>query len=134
MAFASLLDRLRSRMAARSAAAVPAMPGPVAGRAEARIVLVCLRCAQKVAGGIADDGRTSLRAWLRARLAADGRPKALRVVETSCLGLCPKDAVTVALPRDLAGTMPSFYTLTHPEEREALYTHVLRPAIGASTR
>lgn len=59
-------------------------------------VLVCGKCSKKVGGGFGKDGRVSLVKALRKDLRLKkGRKAALGVVETKCLGLCPKDAVAV---------------------------------------
>ncbi len=59
-------------------------------------VLVCRKCSKKAGGGFGDDGKTGLAKVLR-RLPGVGKGrKAVRgVVETGCLGLCPKRAVVV---------------------------------------
>ena len=59
-------------------------------------VLVCGKCSKKVGGGFGRKGRTPLAKALRA-LPGLGRKRkaALGVIETKCLGLCPKNAVTL---------------------------------------
>jgi hypothetical protein len=93
-------------------------PGPRA----VELLLVCLRCARKL-DAVTEDGRTILRQELRARIATDNTP--LRVVETSCLGLCPDGAITAALGRDLGGERPQFYTVGAGDDGAALYRHLL---------
>ncbi len=97
--------------------AIATQPGPRA----VELLLVCLRCARKL-DAVTEDGRTILRQALRARIAADNAP--LRVVETSCLGLCPEGAITAALGRDLGGERPQFYTVAAGDDGAALYRHV----------
>jgi hypothetical protein len=97
--------------------------GPHDGPREIELLLVCLRCAHKQ-GAVTEDGRTVLRQALRARIAADGAK--LRVVETSCLGLCPEGAITAALGRDLGGARPQFYTdAARDDGAEALYRELI---------
>ncbi|UVO52568.1 (2Fe-2S) ferredoxin domain-containing protein [Sphingomonas sp. SUN019] len=59
-------------------------------------VLVCGKCSKKLDGGFGPKGRTPL---AKALSKQDGfgrkRKAAIGVVETKCLGLCPKRAVTV---------------------------------------
>jgi hypothetical protein len=59
-------------------------------------VLVCGKCSKKLDGGFGAKGRTSL---AKALSKQDGfgrkRKASVGVVETKCLGLCPKRAVTV---------------------------------------
>jgi hypothetical protein len=95
-----------------------ALAGPQPGPREVELLLVCLRCAHKH-GALTEDGRTVLRQALRARIAADGTP--LRVVETSCLGLCPEGAITAALGRDLGGARPQFYTVAPRDDGAAAF-------------
>lgn len=59
-------------------------------------VLVCAKCSKKVGGGFGADGDTPLAKALRKRLSLKkGRKAEVGVVEVRCLGVCPKNAVTV---------------------------------------
>lgn len=58
------------------------------------IVLLCGKCARKLDGGFGPKGHDSLRATLHTRLKETGRRREVRVIETRCLGICPKKAVT----------------------------------------
>jgi predicted metal-binding protein len=59
-------------------------------------VLVCGKCTKKLKGGFGRKGRTPLAKALRKHLGLKkGRKGRLGVVEVRCLGVCPKDAVTV---------------------------------------
>lgn len=59
-------------------------------------VLVCGKCSKKLDGGFGRKGRQSLAKALR-RLPGFGkrRKASLGVVETRCLGICPRGAVTL---------------------------------------
>lgn len=59
-------------------------------------LLVCGKCARKLDGGFGGKGRKPLRSELKRAWKAAGRPGKLRVVETRCLGLCPKRRQVVA--------------------------------------
>ena len=60
-------------------------------------VMVCRKCSKKVGGGFGEKGRTPLAKALRRALGlGKGRKARVGVVETKCLGVCPKHAVTVA--------------------------------------
>ena len=60
-------------------------------------VLVCGKCSKKVDGGFGPKGKQSLAKLLRKSLGlGKGRKAALGIVETKCLGICPKGAVVVA--------------------------------------
>jgi hypothetical protein len=64
------------------------------------VVLVCAKCAAKLGRG--RKGKTELRGEIRHALKARGLGKRVRVVETGCLDLCPKDGQTVATGRLLS--------------------------------
>lgn len=59
-------------------------------------VLVCAKCSKKVDGGFGPKGGERLaKALRRAPGFGKGRKATVGVVEVKCLGLCPKNAVTV---------------------------------------
>ncbi len=59
-------------------------------------ILVCGKCSKKIGGGFGEKGKTSLAKALRKR-GGKGKKRKLPygVVETGCLGICPKRAVVV---------------------------------------
>lgn len=60
-------------------------------------VLVCGKCSKKLGGGFGRKGKQSLAKALRKTLKlGKGRKSPTGVVETRCLSVCPKRAVTVA--------------------------------------
>lgn len=60
------------------------------------VVLVCRKCEKKVDGGFGPQGDERLAKALRRHLSLKkGRKAAAGIVEVSCLGVCPKGAVTV---------------------------------------
>ena len=59
-------------------------------------VLVCRKCQKKIGKRFGADRDQSLAKALRSELGGGkGRKAAVGVVETACLGVCPKGAVTV---------------------------------------
>jgi predicted metal-binding protein len=64
------------------------------------VILVCSKCAAKLGRG--HKGKTELRGELKGALKRLGLSKAIRVADTTCLDLCPKNGQTVALGRELA--------------------------------
>ena len=58
------------------------------------VILVCGKCSRKVDGGFGPKGRTPLAKLLR-KLAGKGRKARAGIVESRCLKLCPRNAVTV---------------------------------------
>lgn len=57
------------------------------------ILLLCGKCARNLDGGYGPDGEATLRLALRAALKKTGRHKEVRIIETRCMGICPKAAV-----------------------------------------
>ena len=57
-------------------------------------VLVCAKCSKKVGGGFGPKGKMPLVKALRAIL-GEGRKASVGVIPVKCLGVCPKNAVTV---------------------------------------
>ena len=59
-------------------------------------VVVCGKCSKKIGGGFGDGGKTSLvKALRRVMGLKKGRRSRLGIVESKCLGVCPKNAVVV---------------------------------------
>lgn len=59
-------------------------------------VLVCKKCSKKLDGGFGSKGKTPLAKALRQELAVrKGRKGELGIIEVKCLGICPRNAVTV---------------------------------------
>ena len=59
-----------------------------------RVILVCGKCSKKLDGGFGASGRDSLRSALRAEFKEQGHGRSVRIIETRCMGVCPKKAVT----------------------------------------
>ncbi len=61
-----------------------------------RLLAVCGKCGKKIGGGFGKGRKFSLVKTLRRDLAAaKGKRAAVRVVETRCLGICPRQAVAM---------------------------------------
>ena len=59
-------------------------------------ILVCSKCSKKLDGGFGRKGRTSLGKALRKRFGLKkGRKSPVGLIEVKCLGVCPKNAVTL---------------------------------------
>ncbi len=102
------------------------MPQPIRSRPTPwkTIILLCGKCARKLDGGFGPKGEDTLRSALRAELKQRGHGREVRIVETRCMGLCPKKAVTAlsASRPDIILTCP---VGTHTDE-------VLARLIGGS--
>ena len=59
------------------------------------VLLVCRKCDGKLKGGWGDKGKDDLAGAFKDVLRARGQRRAVRILEVGCLGICPKDAVTV---------------------------------------
>ncbi len=59
------------------------------------VLLICRKCSRKLDGGFGSDGTDSLSRAVRHALRGSGRRRDVRVLEVGCLGVCPKNAVTV---------------------------------------
>src|ERR1700712_5566923 len=59
------------------------------------MLLVCRKCSRKLDGGFGPDRKDSLPQAFKQVLRALKRRREMRVVEIGCLGICPKNAVTV---------------------------------------
>jgi predicted metal-binding protein len=59
------------------------------------VLLVCGKCSRKIDGGYGPKGKGTLKSALQSALAERGQRRQVRVIETRCMGVCPKKAVTV---------------------------------------
>jgi predicted metal-binding protein len=59
------------------------------------VVLLCGKCARKFKGGYGPKGKDPLRLALRTALKDAGHRREVRIIETRCMGVCPKRAVTM---------------------------------------
>ncbi|CAN5303044.1 hypothetical protein BH10PSE14_BH10PSE14_16750 [soil metagenome] len=77
---------------------------PTIGAGWERTILVCGKCSKRLDGGFGEKRRTTLAKALRKFLDVKrGRKATIGIVETRCLGVCPRGAVTVidsASPRE----------------------------------
>lgn len=53
------------------------------------VLIVCRKCGKKLDGGFGRKRKETLRTVLR-----EGRSRDVRILETGCLGVCPKGGVT----------------------------------------
>lgn len=59
-------------------------------------ILVCAKCSKKLDGGFGPKRKTRLAKALRKRFGLKkGRKAPFGVIEVGCLGVCPRDAVTL---------------------------------------
>jgi predicted metal-binding protein len=89
------MDDSSPRMA-QDPSAEAASPARLARAPFRQAVLVCGKCARKLGGGFGAGRAHPLRKVLKRAWKDEGRAGKLRVVETRCLGLCPKRRQVVA--------------------------------------
>ncbi len=65
-----------------------------------QVIVVCRKCSKKMHGGFGPDGKHGLPDVLKAELRRTGRRRTVRIVESKCLGLCPKKAVAIIPAQD----------------------------------
>jgi predicted metal-binding protein len=58
------------------------------------VLLTCGKCSRKLDGGFGPKGHDTLKSALRVALTARGQRREVRIIESRCLGICPKKAVT----------------------------------------
>jgi predicted metal-binding protein len=59
------------------------------------IILTCGKCARKMNGGYGPKGKDTLRTALNTALRDAGRRREIHIIETRCMGICPKKATTM---------------------------------------
>jgi predicted metal-binding protein len=65
------------------------------------VILICKKCSKKLSGGFGHGKTEPLRKALRCALKDAGQRGKVGLVPVGCLGVCPKQAVTIAF-----GTAP----------------------------
>ncbi|MFN6460465.1 MAG: (2Fe-2S) ferredoxin domain-containing protein [Nostoc sp. DedVER02] len=75
---------------------------------ESGLVLVCSQCANEQSNSFHPTSKSStpsedLENWLKSRLKFEGLWGEFRVVNTSCLGVCPKSGITVVIVSNGSG-------------------------------
>ena len=61
------------------------------------IVLTCGKCARKMDGGYGPKGKDTLREAVDTALRDAGRRRDIHIIETRCMGVCPKKATTMLI-------------------------------------
>jgi predicted metal-binding protein len=73
------------------------MVEPIISRSTAwrTVILTCGKCARKMNGGYGPKGKDTLRTALNTALREAGHRREIHIVETRCMGICPKKATTM---------------------------------------
>ncbi|MHC0065304.1 hypothetical protein ACWATR_20795 [Nostoc sp. UIC 10890] len=93
----------------------------VSPRWESGLVLVCSQCANEQSGSSASE---DLENWLKSRLKFEGLWGEFRVVSTSCLGVCPRMGITVALVSNRSHGNSPCLIVNPRSDRELLYSYI----------
>lgn len=74
------------------------------------LILICEKCGKKISGDSAGDTNVArlLQQSLKATIAESGNKGVARALITTCLNVCPKDAVAVGLVAT-SGAAPRFF-------------------------
>jgi len=94
-------------------------------------VLVCERCTrQRIPEEDPDKakeiGDFNLRDWLKERLKQDGHWGRVRAISTSCMDVCARRAVTVAIDPQADGRPAEVFVVDPITDREELYRTVVQ--------
>ncbi|MDQ2872438.1 MAG: hypothetical protein M3R35_04860 [Candidatus Eremiobacteraeota bacterium] len=104
---------------------------------QAGLVLVCERCykeriPEEDPETAAEIGDFNLRDWLKSKLKEDGYWKAIRAISTSCMDVCARNMITVAIdPQDGRPAEP--FVVDPLQDRDELYKMIVERLIGPST-
>ncbi len=87
------------------------------------VIVVCRKCTRKLDGGFGPDSELTLPRALKQSLRETGRRHTTRIIETKCLGVCPKNAVTI-----LSASAPAkLYTVKAGTDALAILATLLPP-------
>jgi predicted metal-binding protein len=83
------------------------------------LILVCEKCGKKMAGGTDENPARNLQLAMKEHIKTTGKKGELRAVLTSCLDVCPKDEITVAVLATSSHTHTTFLTIKGNVEKKA---------------
>ncbi|MDP9025332.1 MAG: hypothetical protein M3N13_08165 [Candidatus Eremiobacteraeota bacterium] len=94
------------------------------------IVLVCERCFKEripeESPEVADRmGDFNLRDWLKSELKENGQWGPIRVISTSCMDVCARGKVTVAIDSQTGGTPAEVMIVDPIDDKEELYAKIV---------
>ncbi len=94
------------------------------------LVLVCERCSkeripEEDPDKAAEIGDFHLRDWLKERLKQDGLWGKIRAINTSCMDVCARRHVTVAIDSQRRGATAQIYIVDPIKDRDELYRTIV---------
>ncbi|MBC5829448.1 MAG: hypothetical protein GIW98_04575 [Candidatus Eremiobacteraeota bacterium] len=95
------------------------------------LILVCERCTkeripEEDPDKAAEIGDFHLRDWIKTKLKDDGLWGKVRAINTSCIDVCAKRAVTVVLNSQVNGGQSECFIVDPVTEREELYAQIVK--------
>jgi predicted metal-binding protein len=98
------------------------------------VIILCRKCGKKLDGGFGRKRKETLKTTLRQALREAGRRRDVRIMETSCMGICPKQGVT-ALNATYPGTVHVVPAGSNGEDalRTLLGRHVVADLSGVES-
>lgn len=97
-----------------------------ASRYTGGVLLACGKCQRKLKRAGDHTEAAKLRKSLK-KLARQNGSEPIHVIAVSCLKLCPKGAVTVCTPQNLASIPPTLTLIRTPDDIAALYRQTVDP-------
>ena len=96
----------------------------------AGLVLVCERCfkeriPEETPEKAAEIGDFNLRDWLKVRLKEEGQWGSIRAIGTSCMDVCAKALVTVAIDPQVEGKETEIFVVDPLPDKEALLRTII---------
>jgi predicted metal-binding protein len=92
------------------------------------LILICEKCGKKLSNSDENPAR-ALQAALKEKIKSDGNKGVIRAVITSCMDVCPKDEIAIAVSKagGPSGCKDTFFTLKsdHPEDEAQTVLNLL---------
>lgn len=88
------------------------------------LVVICSKCGKKLASKENEDPSEELKGELKSRVKEEGLKHQLRVVTSSCMDLCPKDRIAVAVIRRDGRPAVDTFSVTLETSRDALWKKI----------
>jgi predicted metal-binding protein len=97
---------------------------PVKPPVSEALILICEKCGKKLSNSDENPSR-ALQAALKEKIKSDSNKGVIRSVLTSCMDVCPKDEIAVAISK--TGGKDKYFTLKsdHPEDEAQTLLNLL---------
>jgi predicted metal-binding protein len=88
------------------------------------LILICEKCGKKLSKDSDDSPARTIQHALKEAIKADGGKGKLKAVVTSCLDLCPKEEIAVAISR--THSADQFFTLSGKLDEQEAASEILK--------